>query len=180
MTAITIGLTGPAGVGKDTVGLFMSSIHEYDVFSFAKPLKDGLSIMFNIPREDFDDRALKEVNHVQWGLSPRAFAQTCGTEFARNFVGADVWIRRLAFDEEFMRSPRRVITDVRFDNEADWVRSQGGVIWHLSRSGVQSVRSHVSEAGVRFRDGDVHFVNDGDFDDCKEVCCKALVLSGGC
>jgi hypothetical protein len=52
------------------------------------------------------------------------------------------------------------ISDVRFDNEAKWVREQGGVIWKISRHGLASVRHHSSENGVDVDPADLLILND--------------------
>jgi hypothetical protein len=41
-----------------------------------------------------------------------------------------------------------VISDVRFDNEARWVKNHGGVIWHIHRPAAQAVAAHQSENGI--------------------------------
>ena len=38
-----------------------------------------------------------------------------------------------------------VISDVRFDNEADPIRAKGGVVVHLHRQGAADVTAHSSE-----------------------------------
>jgi len=170
----TIGLTGPAGCGKDTVANMLYRDFGYDIFAFADPLKQGIATMLQIPIGDFFDREAKEIPNDYWKKSPRELAQTCGTEWARTHVAADCWIRRLAIDKAFVKSERRVVVDVRFDNESDWIRDQGGELWHIRRSNVQSVRPHVSESGVRFRSGDVIFDNNGDLESCAREIARIL------
>jgi hypothetical protein len=55
---------------------------------------------------------------------------------------------------------RVVITDVRFDNEALWIRKQGGWVIELIRDKAAAVNDHVSEAGLNPRHVDFHIVND--------------------
>jgi energy-coupling factor transporter ATP-binding protein EcfA2 len=175
---ITIGLTGPAGCGKSTVANNLSNLAQFEDFAFADPLKAGLAVMLRIPEWCFHDRTVKEEAFYPWKISPREAAQTCGTEWARKYVQPDVWVKRLEIDERFSASARRVVSDVRFDNEADWIRAQGGVVIHIRRGNLPDVKSHVSEAGVRFRGGDIEFNNDGDIGDCQNKTIEVLRFLG--
>jgi len=57
-----------------------------------------------------------------------------------------------------------VVSDVRFDNEARWVKEQGGILIELRRSASTQVSAHVSEAGCTVQaDHVIH--NDGTIDD---------------
>ena len=84
------------------------------------------------------------------GVSYRHMAQSLGTEWARN-LRRDFWLRIAAafvVDQMDAGETHFVISDVRFANEAEWVRSKGGQIWRVHREGLASVRPHVSESGV--------------------------------
>ena len=146
-----IGLTGPAGAGKDTVAATLAREYDFVRMSFASPIKDALVSMFGLDRAVFSGAA-KEAP-IDWlGKSPRQLMQTLGTEWGRGLVRDDVWIRhaerRLAY--HLAISGRIVITDVRFDNEAAWLRRRGGHVWHVVRTDRARVNPHTSEAGVQF------------------------------
>ncbi len=166
-----IGIHGKAGAGKDTVADYLHSRYGFVKYSFASPIKEGLKKMLGLSDEDFDDREKKEARHPVYGVSPRRMMQTLGTEWGRNLIGPDVWLKRA---DVFLEQERKyweilmienypftdvlsgytpdlkiVIPDVRFEGEAAWVRSKGGVVWHLFRPGVESVEGHVSEQGIQ-------------------------------
>lgn len=61
-----------------------------------------------------------------------------------------------------------VITDIRFENEAAFLRSHNGVIWHIVRPGVQLVNAHSSEAGIDRRPEDALIMNDGSLDQLEQ------------
>lgn len=147
-----IGLTGRAGSGKDAVARILATQHGYSRMSFAEPIKRGLNSMFGIQASVFEDRSLKE-KPIDWiGHSPRYLMQTLGTEWARHMVNEDIWIRVAA---QLLAQHRRLggpvcIVDVRYSNEAAWVRGQGGDLWHIARPFPENVipLGHSSELGV--------------------------------
>ncbi len=166
-----IGLTGKARSGKDTSANFMVDEHGFNGAAFAAPLKVAASVIFGLPLEHFYEDDLKEVVDSFWNLSPRQMLQKLGTEACRKVFSEDIWIRSLenSFQQAFDASYNLVITDVRFDNEADFIRSKGGVIVHVV-SGRESTletsaQNHSSEAGVTFKEGDQILNNRGSIAD---------------
>lgn len=120
-----IGLTGFAGAGKDTAALLFERLAGYKPYAFAKPLKQALDVLgIHEPA----DRAQKEALIPGRNYSYRTAAQRLGTEWARS-LDPDFWIN-LATDF-VQKNDRVVISDVRFENEADMVRSHGGTMIHI-------------------------------------------------
>lgn len=147
-----IGLCGPAGSGKDTVRSLLEQHYDFAGLAFAEPIRGMLRELFasnGISEEFIDDRALKEAPIPALGTSYRHLAQTLGTEWGRQCMGADFWLNiagAYLADLKAQGYERFVVSDVRFANEAAWVRAQGGVVWRVERPGLASVRAHVSEA----------------------------------
>ena len=54
-----------------------------------------------------------------------------------------------------------IIKDIRFENEADFLRRHNGQIWHIVRNSAQKVHAHTSELGIKVATGDVLINNDG-------------------
>jgi len=80
------------------------------------------------------------------GKSPRHVMQTLGTEWGRQCMHEAFWVTiamRLA-----QAYPRCVVTDVRFDNEAELVRNVGGRVFQIVREGMPRTDVHASEKGV--------------------------------
>lgn len=162
---ILIGIAGKARSGKDTVAdmLVEQGMVKY---SFAAPLKAGVRVMFGLTR-DHTDGDLKE-DIVPWiGRSPRYLMQTIGTEYGRELVATDIWLRcaeRVIADAEESGATGLVIPDVRFDNEAEWLRGMGGLLVHLHRPDADKVQAHRSEAGVSPDWGDYTISNHAGLD----------------
>lgn len=171
-----IGITGLAGVGKDTLADHLVSLG-YEKVSLAGPLKRLLNERFGWTDEQWAGRFWKEARTGNCGyrlppeggvefFSPRSWAQWLGTEVGRYIGGPDVWVNmvmRQWAEQSAARAPqpyRCVIPDVRFDNEATAIRKRGGTIIHISRPGVAPVVKHASEAGISRNLIDRSIVND--------------------
>jgi len=169
-----IGLCGKAGSGKDTVADYLVSVHDYTKLSFAGPLKAGVCAMFGWSPERLNDRVWKETALPVIGKSPREIMQTLGTEWGRKCVRNDLWLLLMlaAIEKEIEYTAhlntqtfsantfetRIVISDVRFENEAELIRAKGGTLYHIMRD-VGSVAAHESEAGLSWHWSDYCVAN---------------------
>ncbi|WP_454735439.1 deoxynucleotide monophosphate kinase family protein [Cupriavidus necator] len=162
-----IGITGKAGVGKDTAGAYLDMAHGFSRYAFAKPIKDMLGSL-GLHEEFFSDREVKEAVIPAYGCSYRHLAQTLGTEWGRS-IHPEFWLQlaklRYATVNRSGESYGMVVTDVRFENEAQWIREEGGVVVHIHgrETTVEGAAAkHVSENGVSFHsDTDVLISNEG-------------------
>lgn len=143
-----IGVTGRAGVGKDTLADYLENVEGYYRYSLASPLKLGIETMFALPATIWNRENKERV--IPWiGKSPRQLAQTLGTEWGRTHVADDIWLRCLGqvIDNMPRTASGLVVPDIRFPNEAQYLRERGGVIVRVLRD-VDAVAAHASEAGV--------------------------------
>jgi len=150
-----IGLCGPAGAGKNTVAEFLmdSDGGPFAQIAFADPLYECVSTITGLAVAKLKDRDVKE-EVIPWlGKSPRQLLQTLGTEWGRGTVHPEIWIR-IAMERaaKHLTFNSVVITDVRFDNEAQAVIDAGGEVWRVTRPGwrclADEAAAHQSEAGV--------------------------------
>jgi hypothetical protein len=74
-------------------------------------------------------------------------AQTLGTEWGRELVHPQLWVlmAQRRWDAAKAAGLDLVITDVRFENEVEWLRGAGGRVIYLARPGVEAVSAHASE-----------------------------------
>lgn len=166
-----VGIAGLAGSGKDTAADYLRTRYGFEKYSLAEPIKAALNAMFGWTSEMWEDREWKErPAHEACGRSPRFLSQTLGTEWGRQVVDGEVWVARAhsrwmalhdGVDATFGPLPRLVIPDVRFQNEARWIREQGGVVVEVVRHGTPQ-QDHASEAGIPDRLIDYRVSNDRD------------------
>ena len=157
-----VGISGKAGSGKDTLAALLVKQHGYHRRALADPIRELLNDRFDWDPEFWNSREWKETRNAAAGnKSPRDWSQWLGTEVGRGLAGDDVWVNALARDWALMEYPLLVVPDIRFNNEAEWIRSIGGIMVNVTRPGVAPVRSHRSEAGVDEDLIDLSLRNDG-------------------
>jgi hypothetical protein len=135
-----IGLVGFIGSGKGTVG----DILEQKGFikdSFAKPLKDACAVMFGWSRELLEgdtemSRKWREEPDSYWSekfgreFTPREALQKMGTEAGRDVFHKDIWVISLL---NRAKGKDVVVTDVRFQNEIQYIQDNGGIVIRVKR-----------------------------------------------
>lgn len=156
INTVIIGFSGLAGAGKDEAAKVTQSILEQQGipsqrYSFAFPLKEVAKFVFEITDEEMSDRVLKEqTGRNTYGLTNRRTLQLLGTESFRDVFDSNIWID--VAERLISRSGVEVcvISDVRFENEAQWVK-QNGILIHIDPTGREGFEttseSHSSEAG---------------------------------
>lgn len=142
---LVIGLTGLAGSGKSTAARYMAKHYGFEVWSFAANLKKACQIIFDLSDSQLHSRVGKELVDPRWGLSPREIFQKFGTEVGREFMQG-LWIKSLECSLERSGGNRIVIDDLRFLDEADFVKSLGGKVVGIRRD--VDLMDHESEKSV--------------------------------
>lgn len=165
---ILLGLTGPAGCGKTTLANYLVQEHQFVEISFAEPIRDMVASLLRIDRSIFDamitDRTTKESPLPNIGASPRRLMQTIGTEWGRKLIDDDLWVNlardRIEFIEQTLRHEYAgiVISDVRFENEAKFIRANG-LLLHIARPDLVPIDQHESENGVKIHHRDQLILN---------------------
>ena len=180
---LLIGLTGYAGVGKDTVADLMVKDYGFIRFAFADKLKNILSDIYNVPRQLFDDRALKNEPCRELGWkTPREAAKLIGTEGFRNMIRRDTWVDFVMRQVEREMSNMDnhpggiVITDVRFPEEFNAVVARGGFMIGVMRQDHETFISHESESHIADLYERCHDLlhNNGPVEDLKFKVVRAL------
>lgn len=165
MRPILIGLTGRARSGKTTAAEHLARTYLLEQYAFADPLRDGLMAIFNLDPTDFEgDRKEQPLGWLD--CSPRQLMQSMGTEWARNTVHPDVWVKLAEQNLDYMSNALGavlgfVVSDVRFENEADLIRRRGGTVIHILRPNALAVNPHISEAGIAANPADLTLPNYG-------------------
>lgn len=147
---ILIGISGKKGSGKDLLASFLKQKYGFMNVPFASELKKKVREDFNLITEhtdgllkekptEFVERRVHAINGMivrteYW--TPRTIMIEYG-QFFRQF-DPNYWVKK-TFDKidsmNLFKGPdlRFTISDVRFKNEADYIKSKGGLLVRLER-----------------------------------------------
>lgn len=142
-----VGISGKKGVGKNAGGSYLEVAHGFRQVAFATYLKKMARKLGWTGRKD---------------ETGRKFLQNLGTAVRANdpafFINKVVQeIRKI---RNATGSERFVVTDVRYINEIEWIKSQGGIVIRLWRTTEDKEDQHSSEVELDGYEG---------FDDRIEV-----------
>lgn len=136
-----VGLVGFIGSGKGTAGDILKDF-DFEQISFAGGVKDVAATMFNWPRsflegDTKESREWREQPDPFWSkkfeksFTPRLALQLLGTEVGRGIFHENFWVDRLEL--LINKEKNYVITDVRFQNEINFVHKQNGIVIEIKR-----------------------------------------------
>ena len=130
---LIIGISGKMGSGKDTVAKeIQKTFPEYDFrrVSFGYNVKKIVSILTGLDMRTILSRKIKNVFLEDWDLTVGEMFQVVGTNALRDMLNNDVWI--LSLFNNVKDGENIIITDVRFINEADYIRNRGGFLLRIN------------------------------------------------
>ena len=167
MTKIIIAFAGRKQSGKTTAANLLLP-HGFVRCSFAEPIKAMLAQLMTIASLTPDEIVRymgedKETLIPALGASTRYLLQTLGTEWGRQGIHADIWVNITRSRLERLDAEYVVFDDLRFDNEADLIRSLGGLVVHVVRDPQATFYpdAHSSEKGIVQHEDDAYLDNTG-------------------
>lgn len=158
-----VGIAGYKRSGKDTVAkILIEELENVNVHAIRRALADALkeecaSMMsreinraaelyadkydFEVPsKEEFFTR----MNSDEYKETYRLLMQFWGTEWARQHIRDDYWLRAVEDYIESMDANVAIIPDVRFPNEVTFCHEHGGIVVNVVRPGA-TTSGHSSE-----------------------------------
>lgn len=139
-----IGVSGFIGSGKDTIADYLITFKGFKRMSYAGPLKDAVSAIFNWDRELLEgttkySREWRDQVDTWWAerldikhLTPRHVLQQWGTEVGRRAFHDDIWIASIE-NKLLTVKDDIVISDCRFPNELKSIKRAGGITLRVNR-----------------------------------------------
>ena len=183
-----IGITGKKTSGKSTCASHLCRSHGFTQIAFADVVKTICARIFDIPEELFhgSEEDKNKETWVKWSsfsediskgregvLTNRELLQTIGTDVFRSKY-EDVWVDAALRKISKNKKTNYVISDVRFDNEAQRIRDNGGLILRVNRSS-EIEDNHASEKGISDELVDLDLNNDSTLEVLKESLTSILV-----
>ena len=175
-----IGLHGVAKSGKSTAAAILKT-YGYVEIPLAAPLKRSIAAIFHIPVELLEEQGFKESMAPIGGIPWRKYLQGLGAEGFGRALDPEYWIRLNQFSVRKALSDKNVrgvvIPDIRFSNEAEYVRREGGIVLKIERLNGErlygDLASHPSEQGISEHLVDLVIKNVGTIHDLEKK-----ILSG--
>ena len=157
-----VGLLGFIGSGKGTAGDILKDMG-FTPISFAKGVKDITAEMFGWPRHLLEgdtqhSREWREKPDDFWSyelnkeFTPRLALQLMGTEVGRDVFHEDFWVIKLKNYIDNAPEQNYVITDVRFQNEIQFINRHGGTLIEIKRG----ISPHWYSIAQKANQGDAH------------------------
>lgn len=192
-----VGVCGRIGSGKGTFADILVETHNFQKLSFADPLKDCVASMFSWPRhllegDTVESREWREhpdefwTGELGYTVTPRLVLQQVGTECMRQGFFDGVWVSLAKQTLKTYPYTDWVIPDVRFPNEIEMIRNQGGVVIEVQRGempewvdeyktkGVEPEDIHPSEWQWLNGTIDLIIANNGSLDNLKNQALNLL------
>ena len=152
-----IAICGEIGAGKDTSATYLAFNYGYKIIGLSDPVYEAVyrlnpAIVIGHHRAVYLQTL---VDKDGWDATKRMYPavrqmlRTQGTENGRNVHGPYCWINIAKSRMAESGHPLWVIRDLRFPDEAEWIKSEGGVIWRIegrTSPEVASLPTHVSES----------------------------------
>lgn len=163
---IIIGLTGYAQSGKDTVADILVKNYGFVRLAFADKIREFLySVNPMVGGEPLQIKVdVEGWEQAKKHPEVRRLLQVTGTS-ARKLFGERFWIDQTL--RHVAGNTKVVVSDVRFTNEANTLKINGGQLWRVQRVGVGAVNGHVSETELDGYPVDQVFANNGSIEDLQ-------------
>jgi hypothetical protein len=149
-----VGIAGRAQAGKSTYAEALVDAAGGRVVAMADSVRDIAEVAFGGRFETQEQKSARvpfwaERIGEEWATG-RRILQRVGTELFREHVHPDFWLYHLELRlERLGPQPLIAIPDLRFPNEAGWVRAHGGVVVLVERLGQPPPSdAHASERGL--------------------------------
>ena len=157
---IVIGICGKARAGKNEIAKYLTKYHAFKEDSFASPIRQSCIHLLGLSGLDELDRIKEQSHELLNNKTPREYMQKMGTEFGRNMICDDIWIKSLYGRNK--NTKRLCVSDIRFENEMLSIKNNGGFIIRIVRPGVEiKLSNHQSESGISDEFIDYEIINDG-------------------
>jgi hypothetical protein len=172
-----IAFTGPGGAGKNTAAEGLSTFWETSEAAFSTPLYEIAAVALNTTMQEVKQRK-------QQGDKPIRALLEDFDDLLRATLGNNCLIIRMAETlrelEDSQDTPElAVITDLRTEEEAYWVRAMKGLVIHVSRPEGTSDSEHSTNQLITFAQGDQYLLNNSTEEDLIKTAC-ALVRGWAC
>jgi hypothetical protein len=188
-----LGIIGKKGAGKSFVSKFLCSNYDCQVVSMSTPIKQ-IACCFGFPPQSvYGTQADKEKIIPHTGISGRDFMQKFGTDFGREIFpklfpkfhlgdSGNIWLQllnnNLTTQMQLYPTKLYVLDDIRFQDEADYIRKKNGILLKIVRNNTltNQLDDHKSETTIDHIESDYIIDNSNTKDELKIKIIEFLAL----
>ncbi|WP_312375301.1 deoxynucleotide monophosphate kinase family protein [Stutzerimonas nitrititolerans] len=139
------------------------------------PFALAAQAFFDFTNDQVWNSASATIRDEAWGLAPREAIELLKRHAYEMFP--DYGLKRAARQTTLLKPrgqvPRAaktiIVKDIRFENEAAFLRAHHGEIWHITRPNLLKVNAHSSEHGINQAPEDILLENNGSLEDLKAL-----------
>ena len=184
---VLIGFLAKKRHGKNTAGDYLVKNCNFTEMAFASQLKEGIKAIYGLNDDQlYGDK--KETVDKFWNESARTIMQWLGTDVFRK-KDKNFWVKTLERKYiNFIVSQQQntnktktnqinvVVTDVRFQNEIDFIHKYGGKVIKIYRESINDKSTHIAENGIDdIKDYDFLINNNGTIEDLHNNIEKIMI-----
>lgn len=166
---IIIGLLGKKRSGKSTCAKYIKENFAFENFAFATGVKIESMKRYSLRKSQME--VYKDTIDHRWGKTPRDIFKEIGMDYRKH--DPDYWIKylqnRIARKLTSNCHAKFVISDVRFQNEADFIQKHGGYLIRVVRPDLVSDDNHISEIEGDSIEVDIEIHNDSTIQNLVQV-----------
>lgn len=178
-----IAVSGKIGSGKSTLcDIIGSMVGQHKILAFADDLKHIVSILCGLPIGSMYTEEGKNTFVESYGMTAGEMLQKIGTDVLRQHFDTDIWVKSLY--NKIKEGDMVLIPDVRFPNEAQFLRDKGATLIRINgdpvgnRAKSKRDQTHPSETALdSWADWDLVIENDGTLEELKEKVQKFLTVN---
>jgi ABC-type dipeptide/oligopeptide/nickel transport system ATPase component len=146
-----IGISGKSGCGKDTLAnIFMGMYPEmnFQQMAFADKVKELAGALLSVETKQFENREYKESWNEELSISVRGILQVIG-DGLREKIHPDVWL--IALQKRIDPNANVLISDVRYFNEAQFIKKMGGMVISIDRYATPEEWAKICQIPIQYQ-----------------------------
>ena len=164
-----IAIAGLKGSGKTTISNHLVSMYSFTKIPFAEPMKSML-LEFGLSPDELWGESKEKPSDKLFEKTPRHAMQTLGTEWGRQMIHEDIWVRAWIRRVKAQTIQASIIVDdLRFPNELRTIKALGGFVWIVKGPETSKIDTHISESVPSNFDYDFEIYNTGTFQDLYKI-----------
>lgn len=183
-----VGIKGKMGAGKSKSAEILKDNFKFSEYAMAEPIKKFAEILGFTKKELYGTQEDKLRINKFWGISARQFLQKFGTDVCRKHLPtiipemSNIWVQAFELYCQKNKNKNIIVSDVRFQDEANAIKKNGGIIIEIQRpredeewEKIEEHTQHASETEMDSIKADYVVINNKDLTYLKEELLRIII-----